>query len=207
MEWLAIAATAENEVLAWDETLSVLESACANEFRAICRIYGVDELQAQQLKQNNLDFRLKFDGPRSTSLIPHRKNIELKGMSQLLQQKVGLIKELHMRLEHGFKRFDSVVSWQAEAYEEKYLQALTILNSNVRNDIGMIQDDADESGLAVEVIAGLVINKYSNRKSLIRKLERLRIRHQTAIRSAGTREDFNRIRSSMDEDSFLSIMM
>jgi len=206
MEWLAIAATAENEVLAWSESLAVLESACGNEFRAICRVYGVEDLQAQQLRQNNLDFRLQFNGPRNTTLIPHRKELDLKALSQLLQTKVGLMKELHTRLSHGFKRFESVIPWQEEAYEEKYKQAVSVLNGQSDNT-GMVEDYSDESGFDINVSAGLIVNKYQNRKFLIRKLERLRIRHQNAIRLATTREDCNRIRAAMDEDAFLSMMM
>lgn len=206
MQWLALACTAENEVLAWSENLSVLESACEGEFRAICRIYGVEDLQAQQLRRFNLDFKLKFNGPRITSLVPHRKDLELMSLSNSLQAKVGLIVELNQRLAHGFKRFSSLVEWQQEAYEEKYRQAMNVLEG-LEQDAGMVEDYAEESGIDINVAAGIIINKYYNRKFLIRKLERLRIRHQLAIRQAKNKEDFAQCRSAMEEDSFLSMMM
>jgi hypothetical protein len=206
MQWLALACTAENEVLAWSENLSVLESACEGEFRAICRIYGVEDLQAQQLRRFNMDFKLKFNGPRITTLVPHRKDLEVMALSNALQAKVGLIVELHQRLAHGFKRFSSIVEWQEESYEEKYRQAIEVL-AGTEQDAGMVKDYAEESGLAINVAAGIIVNKYQNRKFLIRKLERLRIRHQLAIRNAKNKEDFSKCRSAMEEDSFLSMMM
>ncbi len=206
MQWLALACTAENEVLAWSENLSTLESACEGEFRAICRIYGVEDLHAQQLRRMNLDFKLKFNGPRITTLVPHRKDLEVMALSNALQAKVSLIVELDQRLAHGFKRFSSLVEWQVEAYEEKYRQACNVING-MQKDIGMVSDYAEESGLDIDVAAGIIVNKYQNRKFLIRKLERLRIRHQIAIRAAKNKEDFAQCRAAMEEDSFLSMMM
>lgn len=206
MQWLALACTAENEVLAWSENLSTLESACEGEFRAICRIYGVEDLHAQQLRRMNLDFKLKFNGPRITTLVPHRKDLEVMALSNSLQAKVSLIVELDQRLAHGFKRFSSLVEWQVEAYEEKYRQACNVING-MQKDIGMVSDYAEESGLDIDVAAGIIVNKYQNRKFLIRKLERLRIRHQIAIRAAKNKEDFAQCRAAMEEDSFLSMMM
>lgn len=206
MQWIALACTAENDVLAWADNLSILESACEGEFRAICRIYGVEDLHAQQLRQYNLDFKLKFNGPRNTTLVAVRRPIELQALSLSLQSKVGLIAELQQRISHGFKRFSSVVEWQEEAYEEKYRQAMNVL-AGVTDDIGMVEDHAEECGLAINVAAGIIINKYQNRKFLIRKLERLRIRHQRAIRAAKNKEDFAKCKAAMEEDSFLSMMM
>lgn len=206
MQWLALACTAENEVLAWSENLSTLESACEGEFRAICRIYGVEDIQAQQLRRFNLDFKLKFNGPRITTLVPHRKDLEVMSLSNALQAKVGLIAELNQRIAHGFKRFSPVVEWQIEAYEEKYRQALDAIEG-VETDIGMVNDYAEEAGLTINVAAGIIVNKYQNRKFLIRKLERLRIRHQLAIRNAKNKEEFAQCRAAMEEDSFLSMMM
>jgi hypothetical protein len=71
----------------------------------------------------------------------------------------------------------------------------------------MVEDYAEESGLTINVAAGIIVNKYTNREFLIRKMERLRIRHQRAIRNAHNKEDFARCRSAMEEDSFLSMMM
>lgn len=206
MQWLALACTAENEVLAWSTDLSVLESACLGEFQAICRIYGVQDLHANQLRQYNLDFKLKFDGPRNTELVAHRKSMETMILSQQLQSRVNLMSELQQRLAHGFKRFEQRFEWQHEAYEEKYRQANDVI-SGLTEDVGMVEDYAEESGLTINVAAGLIVNKYHNRKFLIRKLERLRIRFQRMIREAKNKEEFTKVRARMDEDSFLSMMM
>lgn len=206
MQWLALACTAENELLAWSTDLSILESACLGEFQAICRVYGVQDLHVNQLRQFNLDFKLKFDGPRNTEFVAHRKGMEASILSQQLQSRVGLMSELQQRLAHGFKRFEQRFEWQHEAYEEKYRQANDIING-LTEDIGMVEDYADESGLTLNVAAGLIVNKYHNRKFLIRKLERLRIRFQRMIREAKNKEEFATVRARMDEDSFLSMMM
>jgi len=206
MQWIALACTAENEVLAWSDNLSILESACEGEFRAISRIYGVEDIPAQQLRQFNLDFVIKFSGPRNTALVAARRPLEIKALSHSLQNKVALITELQQRISHGFKRFTPTVEWQLEAYEEKYKQAINVVNGSTV-DVGMVEDHAEECGLNIDVAAGIIINKYRNRKFLIRKLERLRIRHQYAIRNAKNKEDFARCRAAMEEDSFLSMMM
>lgn len=206
MKWMAIACSAENEILACAESLPLLESACLNDFRAISRIYGVEDQEAHELKNGNLAFRIEFNGPRSTKLVPHSKTEELEVLSKILQSRVRLMHELHQRLAHGFKRFESVVPWQHESYEEKYQEALDVLNGHNTN-AGMVRDYADESGLTINVAAGLIVNKYQNRKFLIRKLERLRIRHQAAIRNVQSKEDYERCRSAMEEDAFLSMMM
>jgi hypothetical protein len=127
-------------------------------------------------------------------------------LSNSLQAKVGLVDELHQRLTHGFKRFNPSVPWQVESYEIKYRQAMNVLSGST-DDIGMVEDYAEESGLTINVAAGIIVNKYTNREFLIRKMERLRIRHQRAIRNAHNKEDFARCRSAMEEDSFLSMMM
>ncbi|CAB4241901.1 hypothetical protein UFOVP71_439 [uncultured Caudovirales phage] len=206
MQWIALACTAENEVLAWSDNLSILESACEGEFRAICRIYGVEDVPAQQLRQFNLDFVIKFNGPRNTALVAARRPLEIKALSHCLQSRVGLVTELQQRISHGFKRFTPVVEWQLESYEEKYRQAMNVVDG-MTTDIGMVEDHAEEHGLSINVAAGIIINKYHNRKFLIRKLERLRIRHQRAIRNAKNKEDFAKCKASMEEDSFLSMMM
>lgn len=206
MKWVAIACSAENETLACADNLALLESACLNEFRAITRIYGVTDQEAQEMKNGNLNFRIEFNGPKSTKLVSHTKSQELDILSKILQTRVRLMHELHQRLAHGFKRFEDVVPWQHESYEEKYQEALAVLGGN-DTDAGLVQDYAEESGLTINVAAGLIVNKYQNRKFLIRKLERLRIRHQIAIRKVESKEDYEKCRSAMEEDAFLSMMM
>ena len=206
MHWLALACTAENEVLAWSTDLSVLESACLGEFQAICRIYSVVDLHANQLRQGNLDFKLKFDGPRNTEFLAHRKSMESTILSHQLQARVSLMNELQQRLSHGFKRFEYRYTWQHEAYELKYQQALNV-TLGLDGQRGLVQDYAEETNLDLLTAATLIVNKYQNRVYTIRKLERLRIRFQNMIRAARNKEEFATIRARMDEDSFLSMMM
>jgi hypothetical protein len=207
MRWIALACTAENEILAWSNELSILESACGGEFRAISRIYGIDDQFVSQFAQGNLNFRLKFDGPRNTTCEPFDRGPEINQLSGILQARVGLTAELYQRLAHGFKRFSPVVEWQEEAYQQKCAEALNVLFKVENSQTGMVEDYAEEAGLDINVAAGLIVNKYQNRKFLIRKLERLRIRHQLAIRKASTKAEFLDIKSRMEEDSFLSMMM
>jgi hypothetical protein len=206
MHWLALACTAENEVLAWANDLPVLESACLGEFQAICRIYGVSDLHANQLQKNNLDFKLKFDGPRNTDFLAHRKSMESTILSHQLQARVNLMIELQQRLGHGFKRFEYRYTWQHEAYELKYQQALNV-TLGLGGQHGLVEDYAEETKLDLLTAANLIVNKYQNRVQTIRKLERLRIRFQNMIRAAKNKEEFATVRARMDEDSFLSMMM
>ena len=208
MNWIALACTADNYVLAWHESLSLLESACGSEFRAICRIYGVDEVEYQQLKNNNVDFKIKFSGPRNTSLIGAKKPTEVEELSLILRARVSLVGELHQRIAHGYKRFTDVVPWQQEAYQYKTQQAWSVLGG-IRDpeSIGFIQDYADAAGLDLEVAARMITVKSMNQQDMIRKLEYLRIKHQEAIRCASNKIEFAQARAAMDEDAFLSMLM
>lgn len=206
MEWMALACTADNIVLASHRNLPIIQSACAGEFRAICKIYGVDKLYVDQLGQKNFDFKLQFISAAETTFIPHKKTNSVKLLSDLLRAKVSLIVELEERLAHGYKRFSSVVEWQEIAYKEKYEQALRIINRQA-GETGMVLDYADEAGIDTITAASLIVVKNQNQTLLIRKLERLRIRHQIAIRKAATLQDIMNIRDAIKEDSFLSMMM
>lgn len=206
MNWIALACSAENYVLAWSESLSILESACADEFRAISRIYGIDDIELQQLKNGNLDFRLKFSGPRSTELVGAKKPDDLHQLSQLLQARVGLMNELQQRLAHGYKRFAEVVPWQVQAYSLKKHQAWAVLGG-ARKDIGLVEDYAQETDLDLETAARMIVTKATNQEALIRKLERLRIRHQEFIRQTRNKFEIAAARARMDEDAFLSMLM
>lgn len=206
MNWIALACSAENHVLAWNESLALLESACASEFRAICRVYSVDDVEYQQLKNGNLDFRVKFSGPRNTELVGAKKTNDLESLSQLLQARVTILTELHQRLAHAYKRFADVVPWQQTAYLLKKGQAWAVLGG-VRDNIGLIEDYAEETSLDLETAARMIVVKSTNQEALIRKLERLRIRHQEAIRNASNKVELSQARAAMDEDAFLSMLM
>ena len=72
-----------------------------------------------------------------------------------------LTKELHQRLEHGYKRFQSLVPWQETAYLIKEEQARRVIKGDT-SDIGFIQDEAQFRKLPLETIANLVIAKADN---------------------------------------------
>lgn len=206
MNWIALAASAENYLLAWHENLALLESACLGEFRAICRVYSIGDVEYEQLKNRNLDFSIKFSGPRTTELVGSKKPNDLELLSEILQVRVNLTSELHQRISHGYKRFATVVPWQQDAYRLKEQQAIAVLDGNT-SDIGFVEDYAAEANLDVEVAARMILTKAKNHSDLIRKLERLRIRHQEAIRLASTKTEFAQVKARMDEDAFLSMLM
>ncbi len=206
MHWLALACTAEGELLAWNESLAVLESACGGEFRAICRVYSVDDAVAEDLKKNNLDYVLKFKNARTTEFIKEERAKDIKILSLQLQAKVNLIIELDMRIAHGYKRFNDMVPWQQEAYKIKAEQANRII-TGMPGDTGMVEDYASVIGSDLLTAAKVIKAKHDNQEGLIRKLELIRIKHQHAIRRAVDKDDMTKIRVAMEEDSFLSMLM
>jgi hypothetical protein len=117
-----------------------------------------------------------------------------------------LTKELHQRLEHGYKRFQSLVPWQETAYLIKEEQARRVIKGDT-SDIGFIQDEAQFRKLPLETIANLVIAKADNLKFQIMKLERIRIKTQMAINTIKTKEDVQDIRATLAEESFVSMLM
>ena len=208
MQWLAIACTAENEVLAWHESLSILESACGGEFRAISRVYSVEDHEAEALRSNNLNFQLRSVNPRTFNFIEYNRPDDIKLLSFLLQTKVNLTVELHMRIAHGYKRFVNTVPWQQEAYRLKAIQAKQVISGNYSLDeVGMVADYAEIMNTDLLTAANIVNVKNDNHSYLVRKLEQIRIKHQAAIRSANSKDAVVAIRASMEEDSFFSMLM
>jgi len=208
MQWLAVACTAENEVLAWHESLSVLESACGGEFRAISRVYSVEDSEAASLRSNNLNFQLRSINPRTFKFVEYDRPDDIKLLSFLLQTKVNLTVELHMRIAHGYKRFASMVPWQQEAYRLKGIQAKQVLSGDYSyNDVGMVLDYAESMNTDLITAANVINAKHENHSYLVRKLEQIRIKHQTAIRAANSKDAIVAIKASMEEDSFFSMLM
>lgn len=206
MKWIALACTAENIILACNDSLALLESACSGEFRAICRIFQVENWQYGRLINGDLGFRLKFLSARNTELVEEKKTTELDQLSQLLQGRVALMQELHLRLAHGYRRFQPVVPWQSDSYEIKHQQAEDFLKGG-NGDHGFVEDLAEELDLDVESAARLILVKSHNHRALMRKLERLRMRHQESIRLANSKERLAEIRAQIEEDSFISMLM
>ena len=208
MQWLAVACTAENEVLAWHESLSVLESACGGEFRAISRVYSVEDREAEALRANNLNFQLRSINARTFTFVEYERPDDIKLLSLLLQTKVNLTVELHMRIAHGYKRFVNMVPWQQEAYRLKGQQAQQVISGNYSfDDVGMVADYAEVIGSDILTAANIINAKHENQSYLIRKLEQIRIKHQAAIRAANSKDAVVAIRASMEEDSFFSMLM
>ena len=208
MQWLAVACTAENEVLAWSESLSILESACGGEFRAISRVYSVEDKEVEALRSNNLNFQLRSVNPRTFAFVEYNRPDDIKLLSLLLQTKVNLTIELHMRIAHGYKRFANMVPWQQEAYRLKVMQAKQIMTGNYTLDeVGMVADYAEIMNTDLLTAANVINAKNDNHSYLVRKLEQIRIKHQAAIRAANSKDAVVAIRASMEEDSFFSMLM
>jgi len=208
MQWLAVACTAENEVLAWHESLSILESACGGEFRAISRVYSVEDHEAEALRSNNLNFQLRSVNPRTFTFVEYNRSDDIKLLSFLLQTKVNLTVELHMRIAHGYKRFANMVPWQQEAYRLKAIQAKQIMSGSYSLDeVGMVADYAEIMNTDLLTAANVINAKNDNHSYLVRKLEQIRIKHQAAIRAANSKNAVVAIRASMEEDSFFSMLM
>lgn len=205
--WVALATTAENSILAWCQDLNILEQACAGEFRAICRVYGVTDEELGILHSNNLSYKLTYIDARTTKFVSEDDRDEgVSNLSKLLLARIMLTKELHQRLEHGYKRFQSLVPWQEKAYQIKEEQARRVLAGDT-NDIGFIEDEAGFRRLPVETVANLVVAKADNLKFQIRKLERIRIKTQKEIQKVKNKEDVRELRETLSEESFVSMLM
>ena len=205
--WVALATTAENSILAWSQELNILEQACSGEFRAICRVYGVTGEELRFLHSNMLHYKLEYIDARTTRFVSEEdRDNDTIVLSKQLLARVMLTKELHQRLEHGYKRFQSLVPWQQKAYLIKEEQARRVLSGDT-SDIGFIEDEATARQLPIESVAKLIIAKADNQKFLIRKLERLRVKTQLAIASVKNKEDVQELRQKLGEETFLSMLM
>jgi hypothetical protein len=205
--WVAIATTAENDILAHHESLSVLESACGGDFRVISKIYGITDDEMEQLNLGNHKFKLTYLDPRTTVFTnTDDRDSKLDMLSSIIQARLALLLELHQRLEHGYKRFAQVVPWQWDSYKIKEEQAIRVIEDQP-GDIGLIVDEANIRKIDPKTVANLVKAKADNMKYQIRKLERLRISMQEEIRFARDREQFMEIKSKLTEETFLSMLM
>lgn len=211
--WVALAATADNQVLAWHSELNILESACQGTSRAICKVYGISGVERAELEKGNTNFLIKFSGPRNTSLVGHNKQPDLENFAKLLQVKVNFMWELHQRIMHGYKRYVNCVPWQDIAYRYKKQDAERFLEDHElqlglsNEEYPFVRDYANSVGISMLSSARLIKTKADNEKYLIRKLEEIRTRHQHKIRNAETWEDLKAIREEMDKDSFISMLM
>lgn len=205
--WVALATTAENSILAWSQELNILEQACSGEFRAICRVYGVTGEELALLRSNKLDYKLQYIDARTTKFIGEEdRDNDTIVLSKKLLARVMLTKELHQRLEHGYKRFQNLVPWQQEAYLIKEEQARRVLKGDT-SDIGFIEDEAQFRNLPLDSVAKLIVAKADNLKFQIRKLERIRVKTQMAINAISTKEDVQELRQQLGEETFLSMLM
>jgi hypothetical protein len=95
-------------------------------------------------------------------------------------------------------------------YERKYKEALDILENkddSIYYYDGLVADYALETGMKIEHAARLIKVKHENAMTHVRKLERLRIRHMTAIKRAKALEELEKVHGAIDKDLFTNMLL
>jgi len=209
MRWIAIAATAENDVIAAHDDIVMLETVSEYEFNAIVKVYGVSEDEYQNLKQGLYDYRIRFNNLRSTYLEPWARDQHTQVLSRIYTARINAINGIKGRLEHALNKHRTMLTHQTNVYEAKAQEADHIQknpDSPYRLD-GFVSDYAEEKGLDIDTAAAIVSLKYNGWYQHMRKIERLRLRHFNAIKLARTEEDFRSAAAALDKDLFINMLL
>ena len=209
MRWIAIAATAENDVIAAHDDIVMLETVSEYEFDAIVKLYGVSEDEYQNLKQGMYDYRIRFNNLRSTYLEPWTRDQHVQVLSRIYTARINAVNGIKGRLEHALNKHRTMLTHQTNVYEAKAREADHIQknpDSPYRLD-GFVSDYAEEKGLDIDTAAAIVSLKYNGWYQHMRKIERLRLRHFNAIKLARTEEDFKSAAAALDKDLFINMLL
>ena len=209
MRWIAIAATAENDVIAAHDDIVMLETVSEYEFDAIVKVYGVSEDEYQNLKQGMYDYRIRFNNLRSTYLEPWTRDQHVQVLSRIYTARINAVNGIKGRLEHALNKHRTMLTHQTNVYEAKAREADHIQknpDSPYRLD-GFVSDYAEEKGLDIDTAAAIVSLKYNGWYQHMRKIDRLRLRHFNAIKLARTEEDFKSAAAALDKDLFINMLL
>ena len=209
VRWIAIAATAENEIIAAHDDIVLLETISEYEFDAIVKVYGLTDGEYNSLKNGEYDYRIRFNSVRSTYLEPWERNDRLTTLTKIYMARITAINNIKGRLEHALNKHRTILTHQTNVYEAKAYEANHIknnLNSPYRDD-GFVKDFAVERNIDIDTAAAMVSLKYDGWYQHMRKIERLRLRHFTAIKLAKNENDFKLASAELDKDLFINMLL
>ena len=209
MRWIAIGATVENVVIAAHEEITLLETIAEHDFDVIVKIYGLSDGEYNEIKSGNYDYRIRFNNLRSVYLERIGRSEETKQLSRIYTKRIQQMVAMRGRYEHAFNKHRALLSQQYEIYESKAMEAKDIINNPNSAFFldGYVKDYAEESNMDVLAAATLIWAKYTNWHEYLRKIERLRLRHFNALKTAKTDEDFLALAAQVDKDFFINMLM
>ena len=209
MAWLPVAATIENEIVYACDDMEELQWLTEPYFNVIPKIFSLTDEEIAWLKGKRFDFRIIYNGHRAVKLESITRKDDTVKLSKLISYKHRLYQVFKGRLEHGWHKAKSLMPELDLVYERKYNEALDILKSSdsrYRQD-GLVSDYALEKNMNIEHAARLIKVKHENAMTHGRKLERMRIRHMSAIKKANTLEELEQIHSAIDKDLFTNMLL
>lgn len=209
MPWIAIAATVDNIVIAAVDDIVLLEEVAEYDFDVIVKVYGVSDIEYAKLKSGSFSWRIRFNNPRSTYLEPFNKLEYYQNLSRIYIKRLTQLVAAKGRFEHAFNKHKVLLSQQLTIYEAKAREAKDILENidSVYRLDGYVNDYAEEIGIDIKSAAMLVLTKYTSWHEHLRKLERLRLRHFKAIKTATTQDEFSVAETALDKDFFINMLL
>ena len=209
MAWLPVATTIENEIVYSCQNMEDLQWLTEPYFNVIPKIFLLTDIEIENLRNRHFDFRIRYQGHRNVFLEEIDRKEDTVKLSKLIMMKHKLFHIFKGRLEHGWNKAKSLMPELDIVYERKYNEAVDILaflDSPYRRD-GLVLDYALEMNMPIEHAARLIQVKHENAMSHVRKLERLRLRHMSAIRKANTQEELEIIHAAIDKDLFTNMLL
>jgi transposase-like protein len=209
MRWIAIAATAENDVIAAHDDMVLLETVSEYDFDAIIKVYGVNEQEYQSLKQGSYNYRIRYNNLRSTYLEPWERDARIQRLSAIYTARINAINGIKGRVEHALNKHRTTITHQTNVYEAKAREAEHIRDNSwspYRQD-GFVRDYAEETGIDIDTAAAIVLMKYDGWYQYMRKIERMRLRHFNAVKIACTEDDFKAAAAALDKDLFTNMLL
>ena len=210
MAWLCVAANIENEVVYACEDMEELQWLTEPYFNVIPKIFALKDEEIEWLRAGQFDFRIRYNGHRAVYLEKIERKDDTRQLSKLIMYKHKLFNLFRGRIEHGWHKAKSLMPELDLVYERKYKEALDILenkDTSIYYHDGLVADYALETGMKMEHAARLIKVKHENAMTHVRKLERLRIRHMTAIKRAKALEELEKVHGAIDKDLFTNMLL
>lgn len=209
MAWIAIGATVDNIVITVNDDIILVEEAADYDFDVIVKIYQVSDDEYKSLKNGNLSWRIRFKSLRETYLEPIVKSQNQLELTGAYARRINQLINVRGRFEHALNKHKPMLSQQLTIYEAKVLEAKEIVSdpSSKYVDDGFVKDYAEEKKLDIRTAATLIITKHENWYEHLRKIERLRLRHLTAIKKAKTSAEFAKVAADIDKDFFINMLL
>lgn len=208
MPSIAIASTIENIIIATSDNYILLKEIFEFNFDIIVKEYNLSDDNFNLL---SYPCRLKFNNIRDV-IVEKITQFSQKDQEliHIYQYRKFLFDSTIGRYEHALRsKYRSLLTEQSRIYDAKFFEAEHIIsfNDSPYRKNGFVKDYSEELSIEISVAANMIITKHNNEKEHLKKLERLRIRHFSAIKRIQSKYDYQTVKDQIDKDFLLNMLL